>query len=179
MDGDQDHEPRLKRTAALDFTKAALRLGRNDGPALLVDWWADGRLTRRDLRAVITEVWQMAEWPERRLGTSTWVDLFRTAGFVDDEDEDAEPPTELLCVCRGSTWGHRRGMAWTRNVEQAKWFADRWTAWGKGEGLVFEVTVPPETVLALIGMGGGRDEAEVVVDPALLPPIGRRGIRGV
>ncbi len=75
-------------------------------------------------------------------------------------------------VYRGSTWGRRRGMSWTEDRERAEWFADRWNARRTGTALVFKIMVEPEAVLALLA---DRDEAEVVVDPAMLPPIRRPG----
>ncbi len=127
-----------------------------------------GKLTRGELRTVIGDVWS-AEWPAAALGQREWISLFRTAGFV--ADDGRQVPAEPMKVYRGSTWGRRRGMSWTEDRARAEWFAARWNARETGAGLVFETTVQPEAVLALIGIEGGRDEAEVVVDPAMLPPI--------
>jgi hypothetical protein len=66
----------LRATAALDFLRESQLRNRNDGSALLFDWWYTDRLSGDDLRRVITDVWQMTEWPERYLGTRTWVELF-------------------------------------------------------------------------------------------------------
>jgi hypothetical protein len=139
---------------------------------MLFDWWFGGHLTADHLRQVIADVWQSAEWPERKLSTIEWVDLFRTAGFVSDPP-DRQRPTEPLTIYRGTTWGRRRGMAWTEDPERAEWFAGRWASWRTGEGLVFKATIDPAGVLALID---GRKEAEVVIDPACLPPLGRAAV---
>lgn len=143
---------------------------------LLFDWWYGKRLTDDDLRRAITQVWRTAEWPERVLGKSTWVEMFRTTGFVCD-DPDRGQPNEPLRAYRGTTWGRRRGMAWTEDPDQAAWFAARWNTWGTGHAIVFETTVDPAAVLALIGMPDGGNESEVVVDPTLLPPLPRSSIR--
>jgi hypothetical protein len=56
-------------------------------------------------------------------------------------------------------------MAWTTDAERADWFARRWRISGK-LAYRFTATIEPGGVLALID---GRDEHEVVVDPAMLP----------
>lgn len=154
-----------------EFTATALRLGRNHGPALLFDWWYGRRLTREDLAAVIGDVWTDAEWPAASLTVANWVELFRTAGFVSDENQPK--PTEPLRIWRGTTWGRRRGMSWTTERDRAKWFANRWERDDRHHALVFETVVEPAVVLALLT--GGRSESEVVVDPRLLPAIRRPG----
>lgn len=150
------------------FLRTAYRAGRANGPRLLQSWFINGRLTNDDLREVLAFVWSAAEWPAESLGVATWVYLFRAAGFV--SDDGSPQPTEPLVAYRGATWGRRRGMSWTTDPEQARWFADRFAV--LGPALVFTAEVPPTAVLALIGEEH-RSESEVVVDPALLPPIRR------
>lgn len=176
----QNRFVKITPTVALDFNREALRIGRNNGPALLADWIADGRLGRDDVRRVLTTVWEMAEFPQRALGVQQWVHLFRWVGFVQDDDDEAVGPKEPLVVYRGAGWGGRRGMAWTTDPSRAQWFASRIRAAGP-EAHVFKTSVPPDAVLALIGHDPGlsRGECEVVVDPSLLPPIGRRAITGL
>lgn len=157
-------------TAAEDFEREALRLGRNTGPHLLQDWYLAGRLTDTDLRAVICDVWTMAEYPQAHLRLVDWVEMFRRAGFVSETGRPA--PTEPMTIHRGSTWGHRRKMAWTTDESMAGWFADRWRSRGL-EAMVFTVTVEPAAVLAFVDAHDGRGESEVVVDPAMLPPVRR------
>lgn len=126
----------------------------------------------------LTGVWQMAEFPAAELGISTWVTMFRYAGFVCDEedvdDEEGGKPNQPLRAYRGSSWGRRRGMSWSTDPTRAEWFAARWGLMGS-EAAVFSVLVPPEAVLALVGIEG-RNEDEVVVDPQLLPPIRRSSV---
>ncbi|HMG43038.1 MAG TPA: hypothetical protein VK611_17030 [Acidimicrobiales bacterium] len=150
------------------FTKTVLRAGRANGPRLLQSWFINGRLTSDDLHKVLADVWTGAEWPAQSLGVATWVHLFRMAGIV--SDDGGPPPTEPLTAYRGATWGRRRGMSWTTDRERARWFADRFAV--LGPAFVFTAEVPPGAVLALIGEKY-RSEGEVVVDPALLPPIRR------
>lgn len=121
--------------------------------------------------AILLDAWSLPEWPERVLGTTGWVELFRTAGFSARPPRPA--PAEHLQVFRGSTWGRRRGMAWTTDPTCARRFAERWTASGAGVGQVFVAHIGPDAVLAMID---DRGEAEVVVDPLRLPPLGRSAI---
>jgi len=145
-----------------------LAAGRNGGPDVLVNWWLSGRLDREELRRHITAVWQLAEWPAA-LGIRTWVTMFREAGFISDTDEPV--PDYPLTVYRGTTWGRRRGMSWTTDIDRARWFAARWQLRGE-RGEVFTAIVPPAAVLALVGDPENHNEEEVVVDPAMLPPLG-------
>ena len=163
----------LRPTPALGFMKEVLIAGRNAGPVMLHEAWSSGRLARDDLRRVITSVWQDAEWPGAHLGVGAWISLFRECGFVSDDDQPA--PMAPLEAYRGTSWGRRRGMSWTTNLEVARWFAGRYTSHGR-EAHVFRAEVPPGAVLALIGMEGGRNEHEVVVDPSGLPRLGRDSI---
>jgi hypothetical protein len=138
--------------------------GKNARPRLLFDWWSSGQLTVEDLRALMPDAWQMSEGPQEKLGVAAWVFLFRCAGFISDANHPQ--PREPLTIYRGATWGRRRGMAWTTDREKAEWFANRFSV--LREALVYEITVGPEVVLALFD---GRNEAEVVVEPAKLPPV--------
>ena len=62
-------------------------------------------------------------------------------------------------------------MAWTTDRQRAEWFADRWTLWATGTGMVVTATIHPGAVLAFID---DRRESEVVLDPGALPPIRKR-----
>lgn len=166
----------LSATPATEFLKEVQQspdVG-NDGPALLWSWRRSGRLSVDDLRLVIITAWMLAERPAERLGVAAWVELFREAGFVCEDDEEAAPPTEPLVVYRGASWAGRRGMSWTTNLSVAAEFAERWV--DDTVGHVFQTTVPPEAVLAFIGIEESRDECEVVVDPKLLLPIEKDSI---
>lgn len=160
-------------TACEWFTQVC-RAGRNHGPRLLVEWWEEGVLTTEELRGLLPHVWSMAEWPEQHLSRRDWLAMFSEAGFASDSGHEA--PTEPLTIFRGCSYERRRGMSWTTDLEQAEWFAARlvWVAAGN----VYEATVPPVAVLALVG---GRSEAEVVVNPNRLrgraaPKLGAAGV---
>ncbi len=157
----------LHPTPALAFMTEVGRAGPNAGPRMLRDRYYRGDLTVDDLRRVITSVWMLSDAPASVIGVEAWVRLFRAAGFVTDDD-DRPASTGPVTAYRGATWGRRRGMSWTTDLARARRFA--------GAGLVFRSTVPAPAVLARIGMEGGRDEVEVVVEPALLPPVRRTAI---
>ncbi len=145
--------------------------GRNAYPRLLLSWLTAGQLSLAGLRLVLVEAWTIPEWPASHLTARVWVSIFREAGFVSDPP-DLRPPSEPLTVYRGATFGRRRGMSWTLDLDRARWFASRSSLLtGRPVGMVFRSSIPPESVLAI--MTGGRREAEVVVDPVGLPPIRR------
>ena len=150
--------------------------GRNDGPDILLECWHT--MPEAERPDTLAYVWSLAEWPERYLGTDIWVTWFRSVGFVSEAGQPA--PVEPLQLYRGSTWGRRRGMAWTSDLDRARWFADRTTRFGLlghgGTGHVFGAVVSPAGVLAYIDRADGRGEGEIIVDPAYLPPIRRSSI---
>jgi len=147
---------------------------RNQGPALLLDWWRSGELSVDDLAAVLPAAWVTPEWPEPVLGTAQWMDFFRLVGFLTD-DPDLTVPTEPLTVYRGTTQARVRHMSWTTDPTVAQWFADRWREALRPSATVFTVLAPPEAVLAVFNFqrtglhADQRGETEVVVDPFLLP----------
>ena len=153
------------------FERASGLVGRNKGAALLFDWYATGALTDADLPSVVADVWNGAEEPSKLLGVAQWVRFFRLAAYP--------PPTQPLTVYRGTTAGGRRGMSWTTDLEQARWFADRIVRMTGTKAEVVTVVAPPEAVLAIMDEvePKGRMENEVVIDPRLLPRVRRLEIR--
>jgi hypothetical protein len=65
-------------------------------------------------------------------------------------------------------------MSWTTDLERARWFADRWFEQGYRQVEVVTVLAPPSAML--VETADDR-EHEVIVDPALLPPIRRFEVR--
>jgi hypothetical protein len=152
-----------------DFEGALVTAGRNAGPALLAKWVEREIIGREEVRALLPVVWTMAEWPERHFGAATWIGLFRWVGFVSDDPSIVAPSADMR-IYRGSTYDHRFGMAWTTSVERAERFANRSRDFfGLANVEVFVGDAPPSAVLARIV--GGRQEAEVVVDPAMLASV--------
>jgi len=150
------------------FRSAVMLAGRDYGPGMLWDWWADTHCFKVDqeaLRKIVADVWSSADFPERNLSPrSVWVDLFRQA--------DYPVPSEPVTLYRGSTPGRRRGMAWTTDLDRARWFASSWRAnvW-QGGCNVYTVTATPDVILCDLDSAcedGGRKESEIVVDSGLL-----------
>ena len=144
---------------------AMYRVGRNHAPALLFDLYYARRLDDAALAPLVHQAWTGAEWPERSLTRRTWLAWFRLAAYP--------RPDNPIVVYRGAPPRLARGMAWTTDRERAAWFANRWITRGAH---VYTATARPEAVMADIDAlegDGGRREAEIVVDPALLPELRR------
>ena len=163
-----------QQTLPLDadaFLTRASWYDRNRGPLLLFDVYYRRLLAGAVLATVLPHVWTAAEWPSAAMPVPAWLALFRAAGFCSDS-AGMERPSALLTVYRGTTPGRRRGMAWTTDADKAEWFAARWRLAGRQDAAVYLASIEPRAVLALIDC---RGEAEVVVDPDLLPrPISRQ-----
>jgi hypothetical protein len=76
-------------------------------------------------------------------------------------------PGPPVTVYRGAAVTHKRGFSWAWERERAEWFAAR-TAWLGFPAAVYEVTLPREMLLAVIGGVEGRGEREVIVNPRRL-----------
>lgn len=150
------------------FYKTAGTCGRNDYPFVLVRCWPTMPEAQR--AATLAYVWGIARQPAWALGADLWVAMFRSVGFVSLTGQPA--PVEPLQLYRGTTWGRRRGMSWTTDLDLARWFADRTALYGF-DGHVFGAVVEPAGMLASID---SRGEREIVIDPAYLPPIRRANI---
>jgi hypothetical protein len=183
-----------KLVAEERFRKALYRMDGNDRPAYLGEWYANCLLSTRQLRELIGEAWDSADYPEQALGKETWIEMFRECGIVHTKGKRRKPPTKPLDIYRGAVWNRRRGMSWTTDRAQAQKFAERcsliaahaYPRHGMAisrlgipypkeltRGMVFSASIAPEYVLAMFD---DRNEAEVVIDPAGLPPIGRRPV---
>jgi hypothetical protein len=151
----------------VDYALGAV--GRNAGPALLFDLYYSRRLAPSVLAAVLVGAWSGAEFPGRTLPRSTWIAWFREAAYP--------TPAGPVILYRGAIPRHARGMSWTPDRERADWFANRWTL-GRPEypAHVYTVTADPAAILADVDAlegEGGRQEHEIIVDPAKLPPVRR------
>lgn len=113
--------------------------------------------TERDLAVF---AWRAPEFPEGGDG-ALWRETWRRLGFCSDmEDEPA--PTETMRLYRGAVPRHKRGMAWTEDLDRARWFARRFPKSEHfGQGRVYVADVEPRRVFARIS---GRGEEEWVID---------------
>lgn len=136
--------------------------GRNDFPALLAEFW--DRLTPDDLRTALHEAWTLAEFPEQGIDAESWTFLFDQVEYqVDGEarDRDDDLP-EIVTLYRGAIEDRRTGMSWTSDLDQARWFANRFSGLrDTTAGYVWRIDIPRDYVLARFT---GRNEAEHVVD---------------
>jgi len=144
------------------FEADLLWCGRNDGPEILFEWWEWGDIPDDEFARLLPEVWHTAEFPLSSIGHRAWLQMFFSAGFV--TDCGASRPETPLTVYRGHDRAHMRGFSWTTQLEQAKWFANRFRD-NRPPTFVFEATIPPHAVLADIL---GRNEFEIVVNPHCL-----------
>jgi hypothetical protein len=74
----------------------------------------------------------------------------------------------MLTLWRGEGVANRgAGMSWTFDRDRARFFVERyWPARGRDEGgIVYQVTVRRQDVLAIVGNEDGRDEREAVLSP--------------
>lgn len=147
-----------------------LRQGRNESPALLFDAFFSNSITLDDMRLLLPGVWQMAEYPTHNLPADIWLEWFRMVGWTATDNRLA--PIEAVQLYRGATWGRRRGMSWTPDLDLAQWFADRFAH--RGPAHVYECQVPTDALLAFVEER--RGEPEYVIDPRALPSLGRTNI---
>ena len=153
------HKARLEgeRTAtdALNLYERPYRLSR------LIEIWQDGDTDHAALSEALSWVWPDAELDDT-LANPLVCDvlaLLRELGFCTDRPETPRPSTDLA-IWRG---GMPDGVAWTTDIEVARFFARRFAT--DAPDPVYKATVAPEHVLARFF---GRGEAEVVVDPRML-----------
>lgn len=145
-----------------DVYDALLRVGKNNGPALLCDLFQEGCLHAEAATAHVGSVWSMAEYPNQYLDTEDWRDLFDLAGFTID-GRLAARPTEPVRLYRGSVPERRTDWSWSTSREVAEKYAAGGFGgiYGRPAGVLWTALVPPEWLLA---ENTRRDEAEYVVD---------------
>jgi len=152
----------LKAACALleagDLEGAINRLGRNDAPTALRDWFEAGRVNGQQMRSVLLSVWGLVEYPCRALPRRTWLDWFELVGFVSD---GAPMPTEPVELWRAQV-GRVMGLAWSRERERAVWFYERNALCGL-PGRLLHTLAPPASMLGIIDEG--RGEREAIVHP--------------
>ena len=138
-------------------------LGRNDLPAALFDAFYGQTLTDLDeIAKGIEDAWTSAEWPQRLLDDENWVEMFRHVGYLhNDRRAPDRRPTEPLTLYRASTEELNRNMAWTDDLEGARWFNDRNCGFGFDSKL-WVAEVPPVAILARFE--SARNESEYVVE---------------
>jgi hypothetical protein len=128
-------------------------------------WWSAGHLGMDQFRWLLLEAWQDTEFPHRSYRLA--LRLFRAAGFVTDSLTRWAALPDPLEVWRGTNHLRPKGISWTIDPGQALWFARRFTF--EGSGHLLRGRILKRHVHAFCT---GRDEGEVVVEPAKVRIIG-------
>ena len=133
----------------------------------VVSWHRERRVAGDELRELLAAVWKDMESGDTLEDplVPEILAIFKEMEFTGDMGQ--EPPQEQLTIYRG---GAPAGIAWSRSLETARWFARRWASESEPPEPVFQAAAPPEAVYALLD---GRGESEVVVDPGMLRELAR------
>lgn len=123
----------------------------------LLNWWDDGNISASLMPRLLREMWIDSEEPQ--IYQDELIPIFRELGFITDEEHDA--PTESITVFRGTLPEWVEGMSWTRSMDIAVWFAQRFDR----KGVVYTCEAEPTDILAMFD---GRGEQEVVLDPSTI-----------
>ena len=153
-----------RTTPTLRWADVSARQDRNNLPYYAIMGIADGTLDRRDWGIAVADAWVGAEWPTSAVDgdLAIWETIFEWAvdgdGYLNDDGTVTSPTTlpESITLYRGATPERATGLSWTANRATAEWFATRLGQAGR----VYEITISPESVLAVFH---GRSEAEYVV----------------
>ena len=162
----RQYQAKLKRLqelcAARDYARKVFLYERAYRLGKVIEFAEAGQLDGAALAQVLGEAWKDMESGDTLSDPCIpeVMALFRRVGFVSDSGHS--PPTKSLRVYRG---GQPDGLAWSRNVTVAEWFAKRPLVEGAPPEPLYRADAPPEALLAMLD---GRSEAEVVVDPRLL-----------
>ena len=163
----QDTMTQLINTASKPFD---IYMMVNKPYALTFLKYASPYLTSAELGKILANAWMRSENPnmDPNVSQSKLIALFKKADprYLMDTEEQLQLAglPDPVTIYRGVTSVNRsrvRAMSWTLNLETAEWFAHRF-----GEnGSVYEAQIQKAHILALFN---GRNEAEIVVEPAFL-----------
>lgn len=144
----------------------------------LIEWHRQEVVPHDEIAKLLADVWKDTEFPHQ-FNEGYILALFRGAGFVSDAERNRPDLMQRIhrggkneiTVYRGvGRHGEASGMSWTLKRETAEFFARRF---GKNKGSVFTATIPTWGILAYLT---GRDEEEIVVDPADLTVTGEEEV---
>jgi hypothetical protein len=154
------------------------RGGRQTAPSVV--GLLNDRLSVDVLREVLPHAWSWCDLPQRKLPTREWLTLFKRAGYCTDITAGpmVERPKGPMVIWRGQRTDRPFGMAWSFSRSKAEFFntrgmaqvlaSDNLDAFRRGDRVelgLYEVTVPPHAVLAILTE---REEDEVIVNPNCL-----------
>lgn len=127
-------------------------------------------LSKADMSQMLGSVWTDLEHPNNNgvITQRKMLSLFRNSdpeSLMDEgERETFRKLPATVKVYRGVTEYNKKNvnvLSWTTSKQTATWFAERF----RGQGTVYTATIPREHILACFN---GRNEHEVIVDPAFL-----------
>ena len=130
-------------------------------------------LSQADMSGILASAWTRAEAPNRDVNVkqSKLLSMFKSAdpsALMDEEDlERFQKLEDTVTVYRGVTSlnaDNVKALSWTLDQETAEWFAHRFGE----DGTVYEAQIDKAHIYAYFG---GRNEAEVIVDPKHLMDI--------
>lgn len=130
-------------------------------------------LSQADMSGILASAWTRAEAPNRDVNVkqSKLLSMFKSAdpsALMDEEDlERFQKLEDTVTVYRGVTSFNAdnvKALSWTLDQETAEWFAHRFSE----DGTVYEAQISKKHFYAYFG---GRNEAEVIVDPKYLMDI--------
>lgn len=135
-------------------------------PALLHRFYRQGVFEgRTDLFAVaVTGAWIQAGFPGRVIEVNEWTEMFDAIGFV-ERWRPSPRPAAIPTLFRGAAVGAEDGMAWSDDMEKARWFLGRERLQGRAAVLLQLEELPPAQVLAYIGGPDWREDCEWVLRP--------------
>ena len=147
---------RAEAVTAGEFMTMACQMDGDEGPWLLYS--LRDQLTPEALR-LTGFIWSGAEYPDRELEASVWLEMFEAGGYTHD-GQPAERPKEPIRLYRGSVADRRLNWSWTERIEVAEKFAagDRR---GRPLGKVWTAEVEPWRLLC---RNDDRSEAEFVIN---------------
>lgn len=130
-------------------------------------------LSQGDLSNILSSAWTRSEAPKRDVNVSKakLLAMFKAADpytLMDEEElKQFQELEDTVTVYRGVTSlnaDNVKALSWTLDQETAEWFAHRFGE----DGTVYEAQISKEHIYAYFG---GRNEAEVIVDPKHLMDI--------
>jgi hypothetical protein len=94
-----------------------------------------------------------------------WLELFTACDPEKIAARGKSIPFEITTAYRGSLTGNAKGLSWTINREEARWFLERWQDKSLGGGTVFALEVSRSDVLVYI-----EDERrrEIILRPEIV-----------
>lgn len=130
-------------------------------------------LSKKDFSMLLADAWINSENPNNDVNVPiktliSWYKFADKSVLMDSEDYKIYLSLpEKITVYRGvKPGGNEKGLSWTRNIKQAKWFANRF----EKNGYVLSATIDKENVLAYFNT---RGEEEIIVDTSKLEGVSR------